>query len=62
MLLLQEESMKLLHATQHGNIELISKFIDDGIDMNYLAGDEVCTPYIHIIYVACVTNLAKPPI
>ena len=42
VLLLQEESMKLLGAAQRGDIEILSKLINDGIDMNCFAGDEVC--------------------
>ena len=41
VLLLQEESMKLLDAAILGDIELLSKLINDGIDMNCFAGDEV---------------------
>jgi len=35
--------MKLLHATQTGDIEVVSKMIDEGVDMDCFAGDEVCT-------------------
>ena len=42
VLLLQEESMKLLDAATDGDMELLSKLINDGIDMNCFAGDEVC--------------------
>ena len=34
--------MKLLGAAQRGDVELLSKLINDGIDMNCFAGDEVC--------------------
>ena len=34
--------MKLLDAAYYGDIEILSKLINDGIDMNCFAGDEVC--------------------
>ena len=41
--------MELLNATGYGNMELISKMISEGVDMNCFAGDEVCASYKHTI-------------
>ena len=39
--------MELLNATKRGDMELISKMISKGVDMNCFAGDEVCASYKH---------------
>ena len=39
--------MELLNASLDGDMELISKIISQGVDMNCFADDEVCASYKH---------------